>query len=187
MSIEHDTRQQSGMGGNASRTSETMSAAGEEVRHLAEEAKHRATDIMGDARNELSQQMRDKSREAGQALRQMAEGFGHLADGHPEQAGRSLEYVTMAEQRLMQLANRLDYGGPEVLLDDVRRFARRRPVMFLGLAIGAGFSIARMTRAGAMRRHDEPEMTNPYYGHPDLGAMGSHESTSDSGVTGVAV
>jgi ElaB/YqjD/DUF883 family membrane-anchored ribosome-binding protein len=182
----HDT---SGSGSDTAR--ETMSAATGEARHLATEAKERATSLFDRTRDDMSVQMREKSREAGAAMRSLAEEFGHLAAGRPEEARRAREYVEMAEQRLTQMANRLDYGGPDVVVDDIRQYARRHPGMFLAIAAGAGFGIARLTRAARSQQNEMKHGMSDMPSTPsDLSTLGAEQDplyAATGGVTGVAV
>ena len=57
--------------------------------------------------------------------------------------------------RVSAFAERLDTNGPQGLLDDVTLFARRRPIVFLAAAAGAGFMIGRLARAGRAVQHNE--------------------------------
>lgn len=182
-----------GQTSGGSTTSETMSAASGEMRHLADEAKDKASSVFGRTRDQVNVQLREKSQEAGAAMRKLATELGHLAAGRPEQAGRAREYAEMAEQRLTQWANRLDYGGPDAVMADMRRFARRRPGMFLAAAAGAGFGIARLTRSGAASGSTQQQRSTSANGFPpptggDLSSAAvGFESVYDTGTTGVAV
>ena len=57
-----------------------------------------------------------------------------LADGRPGDAGPLAGYLDEAHARVSSIADRLDEGGPQGLLDDVTAFARRRPIVFLAAA-----------------------------------------------------
>jgi hypothetical protein len=43
----------------------------------------------------------------------------------------------------------MEQGGAQGVVDDVTRFARRRPGVFLAGAAGMGFVVGRLVRAGA--------------------------------------
>ena len=49
---------------------------------------------------------------------------------------------------MTSFADRLEQG-PDVVLDDIRRFARNRPMVFLACAGGLGFLAGRLVRAGS--------------------------------------
>ena len=61
-------------------------------------------------------------------------------------------------------------AGPDGVLQDVRRFARRRPGMFLLAAGVTGFAIGRVVKAGGMSgsQQDELESANAYRSDPSL-------------------
>jgi hypothetical protein len=46
-----------------------------------------------------------------------------------------------------RVADKLETGGVDATLADVKSFARRRPGMFLAGAIGAGFVVGRLLKA----------------------------------------
>ena len=69
-----------------------------------------------------------------------------LADGRPESAGPLAGYLYDAEDQVRRLASRLEQGGPQGVIDDVTRFARRRPGLFLTGAMAAGFLVGRAMR-----------------------------------------
>lgn len=201
MSIEHDAPSTAATGaatgtGYASSSSpsssaspqEAVSTAADEARHLAHEAKEQASTVLDRARDDVGAQLRDKGKEASEAMRRLADEFGCLASGRPDEAPRAREYVEMAEQRLNQMANRLDYGGPESAIDDIRGFARRHPGSFLAIAAGVGFGIARLARAGAASKQQETSRAQTPQVPSDLSSLSMEPPVhSTSGVTGVAV
>lgn len=196
MSIEHDapTRPTTGVAPSSSPSGhaspqETMSTATEEARHLAHEAREQASTVLDRARDDVGTQLRDKGKEASDAMRRLADEFGCLASGRPDEAPRAREYAEMAEQRLNQMANRLDDGGPETAIDDIRRFARRHPGSFLAIAAGVGFGIARLARASTASRHEQTSHERIPQAPSDLSSLSMDRTPvhSASGVTGVAV
>ena len=54
----------------------------------------------------------------------------------------------------MRLASRMEQGGAQGVVDDVTRFARRRPGAFLAGAAGVGFVVGRLVRAGAASQRE---------------------------------
>jgi len=65
--------------------------------------------------------------------------------GADERAGALGDYARQGRAQLSRLADRLD-DGPAAVLDDVRRFARRQPVVFLAAAGAVGFVVGRLVR-----------------------------------------
>jgi len=142
------------------RATDTARSAAETGKHVAGEAKVQATYVAGEASQQL-QQLVDKTRIElrGQAgvrvqqtsarLRTLANELTALREGRTEEAGSLAGFVDDARTRITGLAERLDRQGLDGILIDVRRFARRRPGMFLMGSIAAGFALGRAVRAGA--------------------------------------
>ena len=60
--------------------------------------------------------------------------------------GAAADLIRQATDRTQQMAQSLE-RDPDELLDDLRRFARRRPGVFLAGAVGLGFLTGRFLRA----------------------------------------
>lgn len=112
-----------------------VSEAGTQVRALAEEA-----------RTALRRQAADGASRAAEAVDQVAGRLRALAAGDTEAAGDVPRYVGDLGDRLGGVADRLQERGVDGLVDDVQRFARRRPAVFLAAAAGAGFAAGRLFR-----------------------------------------
>lgn len=104
--------------------------------------------LVEQARGELQRTARERTEQIGGLLGDVASQLRALAEGRPEDAGRTVDYVGQAVDATERLATRLRQGGPEGLVDDVTRFARRRPGLFLAGAAVAGFGVGRLLRAG---------------------------------------
>ena len=87
-----------------------------------------------------------------------ADGLGGIADVF-RNAGNELRnenetlagYVDMASDQLKRFADNIRQRGVADMMDDVNRFARRNPAMFIGGAFLIGFGIARFMKASADR------------------------------------
>jgi hypothetical protein len=119
-----------------------------EARAVANEASDQARRLYSTTKDELAGQAQAKTEQAAQGLRRLSDQMGALAEGRMEEAGPLQGYARDAQDRLMQFAGRLENGGAQGLLDDVTRFARRRPLVFIGACAGAGFLLTRFVRAG---------------------------------------
>ena len=105
------------MAGDArSEASAVVSEAGTQARALADEA-----------RTSLRQQASDGASRAAGAVDQLAGRLRALADGNTEQAGDLQRYARDLGDRLGGVAGRMQERGVDGLVDDVQRFARRRP------------------------------------------------------------
>lgn len=153
-----------GVAGDArSEASAVVSEAGTQARHLADEA-----------RIALRQQASDGTSRAAGAVDQLAGRLRALADGDTEKAGDLGRYAQDLGDRLRGVAGRMNDRGLDGLVDDVQRFARRRPGMFLAVAAGAGFAAGRFFR-GAKAESDASS-----------GSTGNGSSGSGAAAVGMA-
>jgi hypothetical protein len=87
-----------------------------------------------------------------------ADGLGGIADVI-RTAGNELRtenealasYVDMASDQMRRFANHIRERGTADMLDDVNRFARRNPAVFIGGAFLIGIGLARFLKASADR------------------------------------
>ena len=128
---------------------EARSVAGEarsEASAVAAEAGAQAQHLVDEARTALRQQASDGTTRAAGAVDQLGTRFRALADGDAEQAGDLQRYARDVGDRLGGVAGRMNDRGIDGLVDDVQRFARRRPGVFLAVVAGAGFAAGRIFR-----------------------------------------
>jgi hypothetical protein len=133
------------------------STAVEGARDVVGEAKREVTDVARTATDEARRLFSEVSGEfrsqAGGQTDKLAEGLRTLssqlqsaASGQPLDQGVVRDFASQAGSRVEQVAERLSSGGLEGVVDDVTRFARRRPGMFLASAAAAGFVAGRVLR-----------------------------------------
>ena len=102
------------------------SAAGQQVRSLADQARSEVSGQLG------SQQLRlaETVRTLGGDLESMA--------GAQEEPGMAADLARQAAGRVQDLAGWLENSEPGDVLEEVKRFARRKPGAFLAIAAGVG-------------------------------------------------
>jgi hypothetical protein len=134
-------------GAAADETKSVARAAADEARSVAHDATNEVRKLMGDARSQLRSQANEQSdrlagslQDVGHQLRTMAE----KADD-PESPVTSL--TRQAADTADRFASHLQDGGVDRVMDDVKRFARNRPGVFLAGALAAGFVVGRMVKA----------------------------------------
>jgi ElaB/YqjD/DUF883 family membrane-anchored ribosome-binding protein len=118
------------------------------------ETKRQVGNVVDQTRHELTQQADQRARQAADGLRTLSDQVSALAAGRPGDAGPLVGYLEDAKAKVSTIADRLDDGGPQGLLDDVTDFARRRPIVFLAAAGAAGFVVGRLARAGHAVQQD---------------------------------
>ncbi len=151
-----------GVAGDArSEASAVVSEAGAQAQHLVDEA-----------RTTLRQQASDGANRAAGAVDELATRFRALADGDAEQAGDLQRYARDLGDRLGDVAGRMNARGFDGLVDDLQRFARRRPGVFLAVTAGAGFAAGRLFR-GAKADAESPSTSSNGDASGPAGTAGS--------------
>ena len=115
----------------ASTTVEGVREVADEVKSqagaVAGEARQQIEQLMGQARGEFREQAQQRNDQAADQLRSLSGQLVALAEGRPQDAGPLASYAREAEDQVRRLASRLEQGGAQGVVDDVSRFARRRP------------------------------------------------------------
>ena len=156
---------------------QVASEAGTQAKAVAQQAKQQVTTLLDQTKNEVRQTAEQKGQQAAQSLRTVADQLRSLASGQPDQAGQLQQYVQDAQQRVSSFATRLETEGPQAVLQDVTRFARQRPAVFLLAAAGAGFAIGRLVRAGAAASSEQSSDGGAAFAS-SYGSYGSYEDSS---------
>lgn len=147
-----------------------------QTRELASDAKQHLSSMVQQTRGELREQADQRGRQLSEGLDSLARQIRGLRNGQPDQAGSLQHYLVDAEQRLSSWAQRLERGGPDLVLADVRSMARRRPGTFLVGALGAGFVAGRLLRIGIAAAQEQSSESS--------GATGAY-GTTGTGTTGM--
>lgn len=119
--------------------------AKEQLRDVAGQARHHLGDVATTASTELKAQAGEQATRMGGGLEDIARQLSAMADAADE-PGMVPDLVGSLGSQVSTIASRLQEGSLDDVLDDVRRFARRRPGMFLLAAAGAGFAASRVLR-----------------------------------------
>lgn len=118
-----------------------------QAKAVVEDAKVQANRIMDDSRRELSHQAEQQTARLASSVRDMSRQLDKVAHGGEAPQGIVGDLATQAAQATARFAETLEQRRPEELLDEVRRFARQRPGMFLLGAAGAGLLAGRLLRS----------------------------------------
>jgi hypothetical protein len=128
-----------------------VGTAAEQARQVGGEAAARAGDLLGETKAQARRQAESQTQQLAESLGRLRDQGRALAAGRPEQAGSLPDIAQQVVGRLDQVVERIDRGGVDGIVDDVQRFARRRPGVFLLGAAALGFAVGRMVRAGAVQ------------------------------------
>ena len=116
-----------------------------EASNVAQEAKYQARSLMDQTRSELRGQASNQQSALAERLHGFASELGSMASKSDE-PGPMSDLAQEASRRVGEVSHWLDTHQPADLLEEVRRYARRRPVAFLAIAAAAGVLAGRVTR-----------------------------------------
>lgn len=167
---------------------QVASTAKDEAANVAGEAKEQAKGLLSTATSELkSQASTQQSRLAG-TVRSYADELQGLAQGNPLQSGPINDLVQQFAGRGSDIAGWLENKEPADVLEELRRFARRRPVVFLAASGLAGVLAGRVAR-GAVAANtsvDSPkpaQLTDTTYESTTTGYAAPGPAYAESGST----
>lgn len=134
------------------RAAQVGGTAKDEAAGVAQEVKYQARDLAGEARTQIRQQVDVQRGRISDLLREVSEELEQMAD-RSDRNGLASDLARQGASRARDVRSYLDGGGD--VLEDVRRFARRRPGTFLVGAVVAGVLAGRATRAAAAARRQQ--------------------------------
>lgn len=126
---------------------QVASSAADQARRVTGEAVDQARSLVGTAMDSAWQQGEAQTGDIASAIGRLRDQTAALIEGRPEEAPTLAEHGRVVVDRLDQAVRRLETGGLQGAVDDVQRFARRRPMAFLVGAGLAGFATGRLVRA----------------------------------------
>jgi hypothetical protein len=140
----------------AQNAKQVAGTAKEEATKVASEAKRQAKDLYTQSVSQLSEQASVQQTRVASGLRTISDELTGMAN-NSEQQGVASELVSTVASRAGSVASWLDGRDPASVLDEVKRFARRRPGMFVALAAATGVVAGRLVRNLAAEAKDEKE------------------------------
>lgn len=157
---------------------EVAGTAKSEARSVASDAKNQAAQVLDTARSELRTQAADQAKTLSTTLNDIGRQLGDMADSSDEPDAQVAQLARSAADMLSQRAERMNEGGIEGVVDDMKRFARNRPGSFLLGSIAAGFAIGRLAKHADLDQVKEQAKSE--FGTDSL-KPNSDSSGSDSG------
>ena len=118
----------------------------DQATNVVGEAKQQGRDLVWEARTQVGEQAGRQKARAVDGLRSLGDELQQMAGQGGGQSGIAAEVARQAATRAHGLADHLDRHEPSDLLDQVRTYARRRPVVFLAGAAVLGVLAGRLTR-----------------------------------------
>jgi hypothetical protein len=135
--------------------SQVASTATDQAKQVAQETQRQAKDLLDQGRTQLKEQAVTQQQKAASSLSSLASELRGLADGTSAGApGPARDLLQQASSSVESFASMLQNKEPAELLDEVRRFARRKPGLFLLGAAAAGVLAGRLT-SGVKAAHSD--------------------------------
>jgi len=159
----------------------------EETKNVAQEAQQQAADTLHQVQNDMRTRANEEAGKVAQTLHSTSRQLQSMAGATDQQdlvARLTREGANAAER----IASRLDQGGFDAIMADLRSWARRQPGTFLLGALAAGFVTGRLVRnlAGDEQAQSTSHTSNGYGGYPEAVDLRNGSETSPRSYGGVA-
>ena len=132
---------------------QVVDVAKDEVSRVTSQATGQARDLLDQGRTQLSEQLSTQQHKLSSLVHSFADELGTMA-AKSDKSGPVTDLAQQGSRRIGALAHQLETSEPSDLLDQVRSFARRRPVAFLVGSALAGVVVGRLSRSLASEAHD---------------------------------
>ena len=119
--------------------------AREQASGVAVEAGRQGRDLLHQAQGQLEEQAAQGQQQLASQLISLSDELRSMA-GASGQGGMAADLASQAASNVRKAGQWLDDRKPRQVADEVESFARRRPAVFLALAVGAGLVAGRLTR-----------------------------------------
>jgi hypothetical protein len=119
--------------------------AREQASGVAVEAGRQGRDLLHQAQGQLEEQAAQGQQRLANQLLSLSDELRSMADASG-QGGMAASLASQAAVRARHAGQWLDDRKPSQVADEMQSFARRRPAVFLALAVGAGLVAGRLTR-----------------------------------------
>jgi len=129
----------------ATRAGDVAGTAGEQVKQVASEAGAQARNLLDEGAQQLRDQASNGQQKLAEGVRDVAGQLRRMSE-QGQDSGLVSDVARQAGDRAERLASWLESREPGDVVAEVRRFARRRPGMFLAGAAVAGVLAGRLTR-----------------------------------------
>jgi polyhydroxyalkanoate synthesis regulator phasin len=126
---------------------ELVGEARDQVGDVTTEIKGQARQLLDDTRSQIRSQADSQKALLADALGTLGRELQALVNGQPDQAGNTGRYVEQAGNAVGNLAAQVRDRNVAGIVDDVQRFARRRPAVYLAAMAAAGFVAGRLARS----------------------------------------
>jgi hypothetical protein len=155
-----------------------------ETKAVGSEARRQARRLADQVGSEVRQQAAHQQGRAASGLRNIGDEFSNMANGSGSGSGFAADIARQAGDRVGAAAQWIDERDPRAILHEVKSFARRRPGVFLAIAVGAGVVVGRLTRALAQPSDDSDTSRSSTTGTAGVRTGTSYDTYGATGGTG---
>ncbi|GGC81973.1 hypothetical protein GCM10011512_05910 [Tersicoccus solisilvae] len=117
-----------------------------EAANVKDEAVGQAKSMVSSLKDEASSQASTQQQRLAEQSRNISDDLRRVAQGEKPESDLVNRVVSTVADRAERFTTQLENKEPADLLQDVRRFAARRPGTFLAIAAGVGLLAGRLTR-----------------------------------------
>lgn len=146
-------------------TSDLKNTAAEQGKNVVETAKDEASSVVGEAKGQAKELYHQTQREVkdqaamqqhrlASGMRSVSQDLDSMASQSPT-SGVAADIARQVSTRLSAASSWLDERDPGAVVEEVKRFARRKPGTFILGALVVGVVVGRLTRALAASAADE--------------------------------
>lgn len=141
----------------AERTQDVAGTAKEQLGEVAQDASAQVRTVVDDSKARLHDRARSQTDQMASTLRELGDQINALLEGRTADAGPVADYARQAASSVSRFAGDIEQKGFDGIIDDVERFARRRPGAFLLGAAVAGFGVGRILRSASTSQDSLPD------------------------------
>lgn len=155
---------------------QVAAVAKDQASQVAQQAASSFKDIVSEGRTQLTSQVGTSQNRLAEYVHSLSDELGTMASGGGDGTGPLADLAHRYAKQGGEISHWLSEHEPSDLLDEVTRFARRRPWAFLGASLLTGVVVGRVTRSLAAEAKDEhdaqqvntstPALTGPDYAAP---------------------
>lgn len=139
--------------------------------------------VLGTIQQRVTSRVDEQKNRAAAGLGGIADVIRNASDELRAENEALASYVDMASDQMRRFADHIRERGASEMIDDVNRFARRNPALFIGGALLVGLGVARFLKSTASRS-DVREYGNFSSVDPMTSGTGTPSYSGDLGESG---
>ncbi len=150
--------------GSTSAGPPVLEQAKEQTQQVVEQARRKGGELMDQTRTQITSRISDQKETAAGSISTVAQAIRQMGDQLRQQDQAMIAgYVTPIADAVENVSGYLREHSVEDMTQEVERFARRNPAVFLGAAFGIGLLAARFLKSSASAAA-RADYSTPMYG-----------------------